>query len=207
MSRHAAHWFALPILLSVLVHNQLKIAPTRPLITQAIDNNKRVTLMGNISREAQAATDRGRVPDFLLMPHMKLILRLPKEKQVELERFLQEVSNPESPRYHKWLTPQQFKDEFSLAPEDIHTLTRWLRSEGFKVNATMPTSIDFSGTAGQVRRAFKTEIDYLDVNGMRHIGNVTEPQIPVALAPAVSGIASLNDFKPHPMGSSRPSQE
>jgi hypothetical protein len=49
-----------------------------------------------------------------------------------------------------------------------------------------------------VRGAFETEIRYLDVRGVRHIANMGDPQIPAALAPAVAGIVSLDDFKPHP---------
>jgi subtilase family serine protease len=132
------------------------------------------------------------------MQHMQVGLRLPTEKQAELERLLQEVQDPKSSNYRKWLTPQQFGQEFSLAPEDVQTIARWLRSEGFKINATNPTSIDFSGTAGQVRHTFNTEIHYLDVKGVRHIANMHAPQIPAALAPAIYGVVSLNDFGPHP---------
>jgi subtilase family serine protease len=34
---------------------------------------------------------------------------------------------------------------------------------------------------------------------VQHIANMSDPQIPAALAPAVVGIVSLNDFRPHPM--------
>jgi hypothetical protein len=197
-----ARWFTLPILLCTL--NLARLEPTRRLITQTVDNNKRATLVGNTRPEANAANDRGRVPDSFPMQHLQLMLRLPGEKQAELEQFLQEVQNPKSPSYHKWLTPQQFEQEFSLAPEDVQAIARWLRSQGFKINVTNPTSIDFSGTAGQVRRAFKTEIHYLDVAGVRHIANISDPQIPAALAPATSGVVSLNDFRPHPLGRPEP---
>jgi subtilase family serine protease len=62
--------------------------------------------------------------------------------------------------------------------------------------------IDFSGSAGQVRRAFHTTIHNLDVAGVHHVANFSDPQIPEALAPAVAGVVSLHDFRPHKM--SRP---
>ena len=58
--------------------------------------------------------------------------------------------------------------------------------------------IDFSGTAGQIREAFHTEIHYLDVSGVQHFANMSDPQIPKALAPAVVGVVSMNNFRPHP---------
>ncbi len=50
-----------------------------------------------------------------------------------------------------------------------------------------------------MRRAFHTSIHNLDVNGVRHIANVSDPQIPEALAPAVAGVVSIHDFRPHNM--------
>lgn len=63
--------------------------------------------------------------------------------------------------------------------------------------------IDFSGTAGQVRQAFQTEIHQLNVKGVSHIANMSDPKIPAALAPAVEGVISLNNFRPHAMHKSK----
>jgi len=202
LSRHLA---LVPIFLLaiVLASAQVRPQPTRRLITQAIDESKRVELPGNTHLEAITSNDRGRVPDSLPMEHMQLQLRLPVEKEEELDNLLQKIQDPRSPNYHKWLTPEQFKEQFSLAPEDIETITNWLKSQGFTVNVINARSVDFSGTAGQVRHAFRTEIHYFDVRGVRHIANISDPQIPAALAPAVAGIVSLNDFKPHPISGVR----
>jgi len=195
------HLVVVPIslLALVLASAQIRPEPTRRLITQAIDESKRVELPGNTRTEASKSNDRGRVPDSRPMEHMQLQLRLPREKEEELNDLLQKIQDPSSPNYHKWLTPEQFKEQFSLAPEDIETITNWLKSQGFTVNVINGRSVDFSGTAGQVRRVFRTEIHYFDVRGVRHIANISDPQIPAALAPAVAGIVSLNDFKPHPI--------
>src|SRR5262249_41982931 len=40
---------------------------------------------------------------------------------------------------------------------------------------------------------------HLEVRGERHIGNMSDPSIPAAIAPVVSGIVSLHDFRPHVM--------
>ena len=200
-STHGRHPVVVPLflLLLVLANAQVRSESTRPLITEAIDESKRVELPGNTRPEANAENDRGMVPDSLPMDHMQLQLRLPIEKEEELDNLLQKIQDPASPNYHKWLTPEQFKQQFSLAPEDVEKITNWLKSQGFTVSAINPRSVDFSGTAGQVRYAFRTAIHYFDVRGVRHIANLSNPQIPTALAPAVAGIVSLNDFKPRPI--------
>jgi subtilase family serine protease len=60
-------------------------------------------------------------------------------------------------------------------------------------------TIDFSGTAATVGRAFQTAIHYVQVNGQRHITNVTTPKVPAALSPVIAGVVSLHDFKPKPL--------
>jgi hypothetical protein len=201
LSRHLA--VPISFLAVVLASAQVRPEPTRRLITQAIEESKRVELPGNTRPEASAGNDRGIVPDSLPMEHMQLQLRLPIEKEEELNNLLQKTQDPSSPNYHKWLTPEQFKKQFGLAPEDIEAITNWLKSQGFTVNVVSARSVDFSGTAGQVRYAFRTAIHYFDVRGVRHIANLSNPQIPAALAPAVAGIVSLNDFKPHPINGVR----
>ena len=58
-----------------------------------------------------------------------------------------------SPNYHRWLTPQQFGQQFGPADQDIQTITSWLQSRGFQIASVSSgrTVIEFSGTAGQAR--------------------------------------------------------
>ena len=171
------------------------------VLTRVVDEAVLVKLEGSTRPEANAANDRGRVAESFRMPHMLLQLQRPAKQQQELERLLQQLHEAKSPNFHRWLTSREFGERFALAPEDIQTISGWLESHGFTIDAVYPngTVISFSGTAGQVRSAFHTEIHRLEVNGEKHIANMSDPYIPVALAPAVAGVVSLNDFRPHPM--------
>ncbi len=171
------------------------------LITQSIDDNKLVTLGGNTRPEATAKNDRGPVADDLLMQHMLLFLKRSPEQERELEKLIEDLHDKSSPSFHHWLKSQEFGERFGLAKQDRETIKNWLQSYGFKVNVeyTNGIVIDFSGTAGEVEAAFHTQIHNLDVKGEKHIANMSDPKIPEALAPAVVGVVSLNDFKPHTM--------
>jgi len=170
----------------------------RTLITQSVDEGNLAPLRGNTRPEATSQNDRGEVADGFPMVHVLLQLRRSPEQESALQRFLDTVQDPASPNFHKWLTPEQFGQDFGVAPQDLDTITQWLQSHGITVNLVYPNRmmIDFSGTAGQVREAFHTEIHSLEVRGEGHIANMRDPQIPAALAPAIVGIVSLNDFKP-----------
>ena len=179
---------------------------TPPLVTAAIDKNALITLAGNTRPEATAANDRGAVADDVAMEHLMLQLRRAPEQEQALEKYLDELEDPKSPNYHHWLTAQKFGERYGLAGQDLAKITGWLQSHGLTVNAVYPNRIviDFSGTAGQVREAFHTEIHKLEVNGEMHIANMSDPRIPAALAPAVAGVVSLNNFRPRAMNQPRP---
>jgi hypothetical protein len=177
------------------------VSQPRALISEAISETKLVTLAGNTRPEATAANDRGPVDDSFPMEHLWLQLRRSPEREQALESYIDQLSDRHSPNFHHWLTAKQVGERYGLAQEDLATITGWLESHGFTVDLVYPSRvvIEFSGTAGQVREAFHTEIHNLEVDGKKHIANMSDPQIPAALAPAIVGIVSLNDFMPRPM--------
>jgi subtilase family serine protease len=182
-------------------------APQKPvLVTGPINAARLVTLAGNTRPEATPANDRGALPAKFRLDHMFLLLRRPAASETALEKYLHDLTDPHSPNFHHWLTAAHYGEQYGLAPEDIGTIIQWLSSYGFVVNEVYPNGvvIDFSGTVGQVRAAFHTEIHQLMVKGVKHIANMNDPRIPAALAPAIVGVVSLNDFMPKPLHRMRP---
>lgn len=171
-----------------------------PLIVQSIDETQRVVFKGSVRAEVRPEFDRGPVADSFALNGMQLQLRRSPEHERAADTLANDLQRAGSPRFHQWLTPEEFAEHFGVAQEDIATISAWLRSHGFTVDDPHPSRmiVTFSGTAGQVREAFQTEIHNLDVNGQRHIANIRNPSIPAALAPAVEGLVSLHDFRPRP---------
>jgi subtilase family serine protease len=176
--------------------------PARPLIDTAIDENDLVPLEGNTRPEATPFNDRGPVADSLPLEHLFLQLRRPAEREAALDQYIDGLTDPASPNYHRWLSASQVGTLYGPAPQDVATVTHWLAAHGFTVNLVYPNgmTIDFSGTAGQVREAFHTSIHNIEIDGESHIANMSDPQIPAALAPAVVGPVSLHDFHGKPAG-------
>jgi len=165
-------------------------------ITQAIDETQLVTLKGNVHPLARPEFDKGPVPSSQPMKRMMLLLQRSPEQQAALQQLMLEQQSKDSPNFHKWLVPQQFGVQFGPADADIQTVTDWLARQGFQVArvANGRTVIEFSGNAAQVQSAFHTEIHKFVVNGETRSANVSDPQIPAALAPVVKGIVSLHNF-------------
>jgi len=179
---------------------------SRALITEAVNEGKLTRLHGNTRSQANAANDRGRVADEFALEHMLIQMQRPAEQEQAARQMVDDLHNPQSASFHKWLTPAQYGELYGPSQSDIGTVTGWLKSHGFTVNSVYPSgmTIDFSGNAGQVRGAFHTEIHNLGVNGEAHVANMSDPQIPAALAAAVRGVVSLHDFTPHAMKKARP---
>jgi subtilase family serine protease len=83
-----------------------------------------------------------------------LQLRRSSEQEQALAQFIDQLHDPSSPNFHKWITPLEFEQRFGLADQDLRTIAGWLRSHGSSINFAYPNGvIDFSGTAGMVQTA------------------------------------------------------
>jgi subtilase family serine protease len=132
---------------------------------------------------------------------MLLVLKRSPEQEAALRQLLTDQQIKNSANYHQWLTPEQFGSQFGLSDSDLQTATSWLQSHGFQIvnRSRGRIVIEFSGSAGQVKEAFHTEIHKYVVNEEEHWANSTDPEIPSALSPVVAGIASLHNFGRKPM--------
>ena len=169
-------------------------------ITQAVDEKNLVVLPGNVHPLARPEFDQGPAPLDLRLDRMLLVLKPSLEQESELQRLLDDQQDKSSPRYHKWLTPEQFGQQFGLADSDIQNVAGWLQGHGFynvHVNKGR-TVIEFSGSAVNVEEAFRTSIRKFAVNGEEHWANSSDPQIPAALSPVVAGVLTLHNFYKRP---------
>jgi subtilase family serine protease len=130
------------------------------------------------------------------MQRMLLLLSHTKEQEADVNRLLEEQQDESSSNFHHWLTPKQYGERFGPSTEEIQTVTGWLQSQGFEVArvARGRHVIEFSGTHAQVQAALHTSIHKYVVNGQEHWANASDPKIPAALAPVVSGVVSLHNF-------------
>jgi pseudomonalisin len=173
----------------------------RTRIQAAINDADRVTLGGHRHPRLDKAEDRGPADDGLVLERMILTLTPDDAQRDALEAFIADRHDPASPRHGQWLSPQAFEQAFGVSDQDIATLVRWLTQQGFTV-VELPAgrrSIVFSGTVRQVRSAFRTDMHRFKVGQKEHLANTSDPSIPDALSPVVTGLVSLNDFRSRPM--------
>ncbi len=171
----------------------------KPLITQPIQNAKRVTLRGNVPSFATQANDLGPLNADAPTGRMYLLLGRSDSAQREMDQYIMALSTPGTAEYHHWMTPEEFGHRFGAHDADIQAVTNWLRSQGFTVEKVPAgkSIVAFSGNAGQVRAAFGTELHRFRVGSAYRTAPVSDPTVPAALAAAVKGVAGMNKIVGH----------
>lgn len=206
---YRALWMGTALAVSVFslasMYAQAALATRR--ITTAVDNGDRVSLRGSLRKNLNVATDLGPANTSLVAHHLTLVLDRTADRQAALDQYLSDVQNTQSPQYRQWLTPVEYGEHFGASADDVQAITAWLQSEGLTVEKTSPAAnmISFTGSIGQVQAAFSTTIHSVSVDGEKHLTNMSDPQLPRALAPAIKGLLGLDDFHPRPTAHPGPS--
>jgi subtilase family serine protease len=174
-------------------------AQVRNRIRQNIVSTEAVTISGPHPL-ARADFDRGRVAGSMRINRAAMVFQLSPAQQADLDRLLEEQQDPDSPNYHKWLTPEDYAGRFGMSESDLAKVSAWLKSLGLTVNgfSRARTRVFFSGTAAQVERAFRTELHQYQVDGETRFANATEVSVPLALSGMVLGVRGLDNFRPRP---------
>ena len=178
-----------------------RAADRKPRIVNPVDEQQLIVLKGNTNPSAKLMHDDGQVSQELPMTDLVLVLGRSPEQQAAFDAFIASQYDPKSPNFHRWLQPEEVGEEFGPATEDIEAVSAWLRKHSLAVAdvAKNRLSIRFSGKASDVENAFHTQIHNLELMGVQHIGNTSDPQIPAAIAPVVIGVKALHNFFPRPM--------
>jgi len=191
------------LLASLFSSPSYAVSPDR--IASTIDPKNKVVLKGHVSPMARPQFDEGPVESSRTM-RVTMLFMPSAQQQAALDKLIAQQQDSASPNYHQWITAEQFGQRFGMSHSDIDKVSARLLAQGFKLTyvAHGKDYLSFEGDAGQVERAFQTELHNFNVNGKMHFANVKAPAIPAALKGVVGGFRGLHDFTPHPMMKQHP---
>src|SRR5438876_12141022 len=112
-----------------------------------------------------------------------------------VEALAHAVSDPKSPSYGQYLTPQQFRQQFAPSQSQVGAVQSWLKSQGFSVEYTPMNNhyVSAEGTVAQAQAAFGTSMGMYSVNGLTVRAPSADVSIPSSLAGIVNGVIGLDD--------------
>jgi subtilase family serine protease len=172
------------------------VAQPKNRLTRGIGGGKTVTFRGTRNPRIHEMKDEGPIEDSVRLA-LNIRFRPSAEQATDLDRLLEDQQNPSSPQYHAWLTPEEFGERFGLSTDDLAKVTGWLESQGLQIEAVAKsrTYVAFSAAAGQVRNMFKTELHRYTEGGESHFANAGDLEVPEDLAPLITGVRGLDDFR------------
>lgn len=172
---------------------------SRNRIQRPVDASQTAFAKGTRHPLARAMFDRGRT-DVTKAISATMTFRLSPAQQADMDLLLKQQQDRTSPNYHRWITPDQYAARFGMSAGDLAKVTAWLKSQGLQVDSVSRdrNEISFSGSAGQVEYALKTEFHEYNLNGEQHFANATGVSFPAAFASQVLGVRGLDDFHPKP---------
>lgn len=119
-----------------------------------------------------------------------------------MQRFVDSVSDPKSPNYHKYITPEEVGARFGLSGNKVNQVAAYLRSQGFKINlqAKNHLAILADCTVGQAEAAFGTVINDYQSQDPKEPGRQNffsfskDLQLPTEIASYVIDVSGLENY-------------
>jgi subtilase family serine protease len=121
------------------------------------------------------------------------------QNQDQLSSFVQQLHDPSSPNFQKWLTPDQFKAQFGATTGSINTVQSFLTKNNLKVMSSNGRTITVQGTVADIQNALHTQMHQFSVNGNIVRANVNNPVVDEPAGAMVSAVSGLTEAmaKPH----------
>lgn len=125
---------------------------------------------------------------------LQMEIYLSPRNKAERDQLAQELQDPSSPNYHKFLTPDEYDQRFGPTQADVDQVSNWLTSQGFTVThaSAQERRIAFTGDVATAQNAFLVHIA-ASSDGKR-FSNLEDPQMPAALASKVGYLAGLDNL-------------
>ncbi|MGW4807715.1 S53 family peptidase [Kitasatospora sp. NPDC004272] len=103
------------------------------------------------------------------------------------------VSDPDSPSYGRYLSPDQVRAEFGATPEQVEAVTDWVTGAGLTVSASTAHYVQVAGSTAAMAEAFGTGFhDYRTADGT-HRAPTSDAVVPAAVAGSVLAVSGLAD--------------
>jgi hypothetical protein len=127
---------------------------------------------------------------------LRLAFGLQPPHPVEEELFLQELTNPASPQFRRFLTADEWNARFAPTVQDEDAVLTWARSQGLRITQRWPNRllVDVEATVDTIEKALNVTINNYALDGYTYFSNEREPSIPANLALLVRSIGGLNNL-------------
>jgi subtilase family serine protease len=147
------------------------------------------------------------IGDLPSSQRLNLAIGLPLRNQPELDNLLRQISDPTSPNYRHYLTPEQFTERFGPTEADYHALMDFAKTNGLTVTATHPNRLvlDVAGSTADIAKAFHVTLRVYQHPTEARTFYAPDVEPTVDFAVPILHISGLDNYAlPHPNSLLRP---
>jgi kumamolisin len=129
-----------------------------------------------------------------------LTLVLKREDQPGFERYMEDVYNPHSQNYRRFLNPVQIAERFGPSRRSYARVLEYLRAQGFELieSSTNRMTLTVRGTRTIAEHAFGLHFADYEIAGNRFFANQEDPALPRTVASHVETVFGLSNLaRPH----------
>jgi subtilase family serine protease len=120
-------------------------------------------------------------------------------------QFIQELYDPSSPNFHKYLTPEEFCQRFGPDPQLFESTRHYFAAQGIALFPQVGCLIlQCGGSVRQIESTLNTTMELYEFNGAPAFANSTPLMVPNALMGIVSSVSGLDALIAHPTPGLRP---
>ncbi len=142
------------------------------------------------------------MPPALVSPmdSIEVAISLKPKDMAGLQAMADAVSNPNSPLYRQYLSPEEIGQRYGAEQRDVDAVKAFFITGGMKVTHVGKTNLTIAatGTQAQIEALFGTKINYLqttDEEGtIRYRANVTALNVPSNLVNKIQSIDGVENY-------------
>ncbi|MEO5969128.1 MAG: S53 family peptidase, partial [Bdellovibrionia bacterium] len=148
-------------------------------------------LNGIVPAAVKEANDKGEMSSD---KELSISIAMRPNREIELDRLLKELYNPKNPKYHKFITPDQFVAKFGPTEKQVEQVKNLLKQNGFKSVSADDNRllVHAKGNVAAVNQVFHTEVhSFKDKAGKAFYAPSFELQVPRGFA--IRGVHGLDN--------------
>jgi subtilase family serine protease len=125
---------------------------------------------------------------------------LNQHNKATLDALVKDMYDESSPNYHRFLTLEQYKNQFAPSKNDVEAVKAHLKSHNLTVTSVDPMNhfVMATGAVKDVQETFNVQINHVRMNGVEGSLPAGNPSVSEAIAPMVSATQISGNLVAHP---------
>jgi subtilase family serine protease len=139
---------------------------------------------------ANSSNEVAKAPDSR---HVDARVYLKPRNNAQLNALVDAVSDPSSPQYGQFITPEEYGARFGPTEADVNAVKSWLTGSGLRVKGVgaQRRYVALSGDVGAAQKAFGVTLRLYRYGGEQAIAPAGDLSVPQGLSDKVLGVVGL----------------